>query len=224
MPSPISYWTVWPRCFTDGYPAAVQPAREAVRAYTRADRTQDQDDFRWLWLAGLLAVDLWEDESWDLLTARYLRIVRELGDLTELLLVLHHRVVFCLFAGEIPTAISLDVEIQTINEATGAGLAPHGGVVLAAWRGHEDDAVALIANAIDESEARGEGGGMTTAHFANAVLFNGLGEVPGRARVGSGRDRVSLRAGHRQLVAPRAGRGGHSRAAGQTSRPRPSNG
>lgn len=160
--------------FTDGYPAAVAPAREAVRAFSGEDGAPDQDDVRWLWLASLLAVDLWDDESWEVLTARHVRIARELGDLNELPLVLNHRVMLNLFAGEISVAASLVAEIRTINDATGVGLAPYGAVCLAAWRGRQDEASALITTSRDNAVTRGEGGGVTIAHFANAVLLNGL--------------------------------------------------
>ncbi|TDD64904.1 helix-turn-helix transcriptional regulator [Jiangella aurantiaca] len=161
------------RLFSEGYPAAVPPVREAVQAF-RDDDGAGQDDLRWMWLASALAVNLWDDENWDALTARHVRIARELGDLTELPLVLNHRVALSLFAGDDAAAASLVAEIRTISDATGVGLAPYGAVTLAAWRGREDEGTALIGATLDDATARGEGGGVVIAHFANAVLMNGL--------------------------------------------------
>jgi DNA-binding CsgD family transcriptional regulator len=46
---------------------------------------------------------------------------------------------------------------------------------LAAWRGRETDAAALIDSSLNETMARGEGMGWTLIHNAAAVLYNGLG-------------------------------------------------
>jgi len=88
--------------------------------------------------------------------------------------VMNHRVMLNLFAGEISAAASLVAEIRTINDATGVGLTSYGAVCLTAWRGRPDEATAAIAACRDEAMTRGEGGGITSAHFANALLQNGL--------------------------------------------------
>ena len=64
-----------------------------------------------------------------MLTARHVRIARELGDLSELPLVLNSRLVLSLWAGQFQAATSMLTEIQTIQEATGIGLAPYGAQV-----------------------------------------------------------------------------------------------
>ncbi|MFI5707633.1 ATP-binding protein [Kribbella sp. NPDC051620] len=160
--------------FTDGYPAAVAPARKAIEAFSVDAGAPDHDDLRWLWLASLLAVNLWDDDGWQVLTARHVRIARELGDLNQLPLVLSHRVLLNLFAAEISTAESLVAEVKTVNDATGVGLTSYGALCLAAWRGRPEEAGPVIAACREEATARGEGGGITTAHFANALLLNGL--------------------------------------------------
>lgn len=159
--------------FTDGYPAAVPLARKALRVFSE-EALAEQGDLRWLWLASRTAVDLWDDETWDVLTGRHLRIARELGDLTELPLVMNSRVLLHLFAGEFTAASSLVAEIQTISEATGIGLASYGAIALAVWRGNPDEAGPLIATTIDDVTARGEGAGLSFTHWANSVLMNSL--------------------------------------------------
>jgi DNA-binding CsgD family transcriptional regulator len=58
----------------------------------------------------------------------------------------------------------------------GVGLAPYGALALAAWRGRRAETLSLIESSTAEATARGEGMGLTVAHWAGAVLHNGLGE------------------------------------------------
>ncbi len=163
--------------FADGVRAAVDPAREAMSAFSAENGTTDHEDLSWMWLSAVLAVNLWDEESWDQLTARHLRIARELGDLNQLPLVLHHRVMLALYSGELANASALLAESRTIHDATGAGLAAYGEICLAAWRGLPD-AASLIATSLEDSSSRGEGGAVTFAHMANALLWNGLAQYP----------------------------------------------
>ena len=48
-------------------------------------------------------------------------------------------------------------------------------LVLSAWRGHEDDAQALFAQARQDASERGEGVALTTASLSAGILYNGLG-------------------------------------------------
>lgn len=119
--------------FTDGYAAGVPVLRRAVDAAL----TSPAEQTRWLWLAGIAALDLWDDESWALLSANHVRIARTAGALTELPLALSTRAIMLQFAGELTEAETLVQELQTVTEATGAGLAPYGALMLAAYRGEQ---------------------------------------------------------------------------------------
>ncbi|GAA1584994.1 LuxR family transcriptional regulator [Kribbella sancticallisti] len=160
--------------YTDGYPAAVPLARTALEAFSDEARAE-QSDLRWLWLAARTAVDLWDDQRWDVLTARHVRIARELGDLTELPLVLNSRMFLHLFSGEFAAAAALLAEIRTIADATGIGLAPYGAVGLAVMRGQVDEATPMIVASMEDVKARGEGAGMSFLLWANSVLMLSLG-------------------------------------------------
>jgi DNA-binding CsgD family transcriptional regulator len=155
--------------FADGYREVAEPAAEAMHAFSAENGTSDAEDLTWMWLAALLAVNLWDDENWDLLTARHLRIARELGDLNQLPLVLHHRVMLALYAGELAAAGTLLAEVRTTREATGVELASYGEVALAAWRGRPD-AATMIAGSLEDSAARGEGGAVSFGHMTKALL------------------------------------------------------
>jgi DNA-binding CsgD family transcriptional regulator len=80
-----------------------------------------------------------------------------------------------LFAGELTEAASLVDEANAVREATGSSLAPCGAMALAAWRGREVQARALIEASRSDAVARGEGIAVTIAHWTSALLFNGLG-------------------------------------------------
>ena len=61
------------------------------------------------------------------------------------------------------------------TEATGSRLAPYGALILAAWRGRENELVPLVDATLTEVVPRGEGIGVTTCHWVTALLRNGLG-------------------------------------------------
>ncbi|TCC24596.1 ATP-binding protein [Kribbella speibonae] len=160
--------------FADGAAPAVPPARRAMHAFS----TGSDADLPWLWQAAALAVNLWDEENWDRLTARLERIARDAGNLNELPLVLHHRAVLYTLIGEFSTVAAMLAEIKTIGDATGVGLGPYGDIFLAAFRGRHDHAQPLIATSLEESLSRGEGGAVSNAHLTKAILLNGLAQYP----------------------------------------------
>jgi DNA-binding CsgD family transcriptional regulator len=122
-----------------------------------------------------VALHLWDDEHWDLLSDRQVQLARGVGALTELPLALSSRAFTMMFAGDLTGAASVVGEIQAAMDATGSHLAPYAELVVAALRGRQAEAAALIDATIREVNLRGEGGGITTAECATAVLNNGLG-------------------------------------------------
>ncbi|GAA4950341.1 LuxR family transcriptional regulator [Nonomuraea thailandensis] len=159
--------------YADGYPAAVPPAREALLAF-RAEDKSGANEQPWLWLAGVTAADMWDDESWVILTERHVRVARDVGDLSVLPLTLNSLAVVRLFSGERAAAVSLVAEIQAIAEATGGALAPYGALVLAAWHGDESAAAPLIEASTADVMARGEDSGVLVTCWARALMLNGL--------------------------------------------------
>src|SRR5262249_34105977 len=164
--------------YTQGYAAALPLLRQAVAA---ADSSTSADEEpHWLWLACVVASHVWDDERWELLSRRYIQLVRQIGALAELPLALDRRVRPLLFAGELTAAAALLDETRTVEEATGNPSWPYGQLSLAAFRGHEASAAALINSIMQDATQRGEGYGITAAEWANAMLSNGLGH-PGDA-------------------------------------------
>src|SRR5262249_19479618 len=164
--------------YTQGHAGPLPLLRQGVAA---ADSSTSADEEPpWLWLACVVASHVWDDERWELLSRRYIQLVRQIGALAELPLALDRRVRPLLFAGELTAAAALLDETRTVEEATGNPSWPYGQLSLAAFRGHEASAAALINSIMQDATQRGEGYGITAAEWANAMLSNGLGH-PGDA-------------------------------------------
>jgi DNA-binding CsgD family transcriptional regulator/tetratricopeptide (TPR) repeat protein len=160
---------------TDGYATGAPVLRRAVDRFREEDVSRG-DGRRWLWLAPRVAAFLWDDESWDVLSARFVQQAREDGALSVLPLALTIRTGMHLFAGRLAIASSLVDELTAVNEATGAGLVAYAPVTLAAAKGREPEAVRLIDAATKEVLRRGGGEqGLTSIHLCTAMLYNGLG-------------------------------------------------
>jgi DNA-binding CsgD family transcriptional regulator len=80
-----------------------------------------------------------------------------------------------LFAGEFTEAASMVTQAESVTEATGSSIAPYGAVALSVFRGREAQAAQLIQTTTDDAERRGEGGALSFAQWAAAVLCNSLG-------------------------------------------------
>jgi DNA-binding CsgD family transcriptional regulator len=120
-------------------------------------------------------VYLWDDETWDVLATRLVRLARDAGALTVLPMALISRIAVHLNAGELVAAAALNDEAEAVTDVTGSHLAPYGALGLAAWRGREAVASELIEAAMTEVVRRGEGLGLGLIDWTSAVLYNGVG-------------------------------------------------
>jgi DNA-binding CsgD family transcriptional regulator len=159
--------------FNDGYTAGAPVLRRALASF--GEGMSADEELRWLWLANVAAMRTWDADRWEALSARYVRLAREVGALSELPLALATRTFMLLFTGDLTAAASLIGETQVITEATGSNLAPYGALGLAALRADEAETTALVHATRDDVTRRGEGVGITFAEWAGAVLHNGLG-------------------------------------------------
>ncbi len=160
--------------FTEGYAAGAPILKEALSAF-RADAALPPDDARWLWFACWVAADLWDDATWDLLSARQLEFVRAAGALSAIPFVLTARSAVHLVSGDIRTAASQIDEIRAVSEASGIAVPPYGALWLAALRGRETEVSRLVETEVSEAVARGEGFALADAELVTALLYNGLG-------------------------------------------------
>jgi len=159
---------------TEGYATGTPMLKMAVNAF-RAEDSPQGEGRRWLWAASRVAGFLWDDEAWDVLSARFVRLARDAGALSVLPLALTTRSAVKVFAGELVMSASLHEEVLAINEATGASLAPYAPFARTSFQGREAEATQLIEAAIREVVRRGEGQRPTFIHWLTAVLYNGLG-------------------------------------------------
>jgi DNA-binding CsgD family transcriptional regulator len=159
--------------FTDGYAAGVAPLKRALHALCRADG-RSEDTMRWLWLACQIAMDLWDDEIWHQLATRGVHLAREAGALAVLPIALTYQAAVDIHAGELAAASALIEEADAITQVTGNATFGHASLVLAAWRGHEREALELIES-VGRDTARGEGRRLAVVEYATAVLHTGLG-------------------------------------------------
>jgi ATP/maltotriose-dependent transcriptional regulator MalT len=158
----------------DGYAAGAPTLKRALRAF-RDEPMSDEDALRWLWLACRAARALGDDASWDELTARQVHLAREAGELSLLPIALAERFSVQLFFGALDAAAALVVETEAVTHAAGSRMAPQGAIALAAIRGEEAEATALIDAGRREVVNRGEGLWLVATEWASALLFNGLG-------------------------------------------------
>jgi DNA-binding CsgD family transcriptional regulator len=159
---------------TEGYAAGAPMLKRALRAF-RSDELSSEDGLRWLWLACRTAMDLRDDESWFVLSARQVQLARDAGALTVLPLALNLRAGIHLFAGQFAVAETLSEEARAVSDAIANPHVPHARLFLAAWRGQLAETSRLTAAGERDATARGEGRTIGVGKYATAVLYNGLG-------------------------------------------------
>ncbi len=163
----------------EGHAAAAPALSRALETVLTLDVGTD-DVGRWLWLAGgrvsqIIALELWDAESWHALASRQARFARGAGALVHLQFALNYLARTHILAGELATAAQLIEEDRLIAGATGNPPVAHNAMMLAAWRGQERETSELIEATGPEATARGLGRLVSFAAYARSVLYNGLG-------------------------------------------------
>ena len=158
---------------TDGPAAAAPVLRQASSAFASADIAAEEI-LRWSWITTVADEALWDDQGWSV-SVRQVQLARDAGALAQLPILLNRMGVRAVWSGDFAAATSLITEVAAICEATGAPLAPVTAMMLAAFRGREVEAAALIQSTIAQATAGGQGISVTVAHWVTAVLYNGLG-------------------------------------------------
>jgi ATP/maltotriose-dependent transcriptional regulator MalT len=159
--------------FDDEYEAGLPILRRALEVFGIGMSADEQ--LRCQHVVGCVAPHLWEDEHWHVLSERHVQLARGVGAMSELPMALNMRAFTMLLAGDLTGAVSLVAEHRVALDATGGHLVPYAELGLAALRGRQAEAAALIDATISEANLRGEGIGIAVAEWANALLNNGLG-------------------------------------------------
>jgi DNA-binding CsgD family transcriptional regulator len=160
--------------YTNGYVAAAPMMTRALRAFRDA-HISGEEGLRRFHLVCMTAMDLWDHETWHLLSSRLLRLAREAGALTTLQGALAARSLADTYAGQLTEAAALAEEQETLTEAIRSRHASHSALMRAAWQGREAETTQLIDDITAEALKRGEGFSLTIAGWAQALLCNGLG-------------------------------------------------
>jgi DNA-binding CsgD family transcriptional regulator len=158
----------------EGYVAGAPMLKVVLRAF-RDEPVSEEDELRWLWLACRIARALADDQAWDELTARHLELARRAGAFSVLPVALTDRIEVELLAGRIGVATSLAAEADAIVEATRSHRALRASIMLANWRGRDDEARALIKERQQEAQRRGEGLRVAANEWGSTQRYNGLG-------------------------------------------------
>jgi DNA-binding CsgD family transcriptional regulator len=160
--------------FTDGRPAATPVLRRAVSAFAGTE-VSVEELLRWGWLATAAAVYVWDYDTCLAVAARGVQLARDAGALEVLAVGVNVLGQAAALGGDFATATLMIAEADAVTEATGTRVAPYGALVLAAFRGQEAEASKLIDATIENATAGGQGTAVQYAHWANAVVMNGLG-------------------------------------------------
>jgi DNA-binding CsgD family transcriptional regulator len=164
---------------SEGYAAAAPALTRALEMVLALAPGSGESD-RWLWLAGgrigqIIAMELWDFESWHTLAARQVRFSRSTGALMHLTFALNYLARTQILVGELGTATRLVEEDHLIAEAAGNPPIADTAMMLAAWRGQEQEASELIEAVSREATARAAPALVSRTDYASSVLYNGLG-------------------------------------------------
>jgi DNA-binding CsgD family transcriptional regulator/tetratricopeptide (TPR) repeat protein len=159
---------------TEGPGAAAATLLRTGRAFVEGD-VSVAECLRWGWLATAAANTIWDDDiTARLLAHRVVQLIRDAGALAQLPIALAVVGTISTWSGDFAEAASVIAEADAVSAVTGGRIGPYTGLRLVALQGREVEAVALIGRTM-ELAGEGEGIAAIAAHWAAAVLYNGLG-------------------------------------------------
>jgi DNA-binding CsgD family transcriptional regulator len=150
-----------------GTPILQQAARSLLKISV-------EDALRWGWMATAASDAVWDNESMLAIAARVLQLVRDAGALAQLPIHLSAVALARAWTGDFVGAASLVAEIDSVVAATGSRVGPGAALRLWSLRGREAETSAVIASTIEHAAVGGHAMALY-AHWAAAVLYNGLG-------------------------------------------------
>ena len=156
---------------TDGHTAAMPILR---RAADNVMHLAVEDVVRWGWHVGGVRTAMWHDEA-IAVYERQAQLVREAGALAELPIHLQALALQRAWRGDLQGAELLIAESVSISTSMGNEVPPWAQLRIHALRGNEAEATPLIDAVIRDGTRQGQGNAVLSAHWAAAVLNNGLG-------------------------------------------------
>jgi len=155
----------------EGLAAAAPTLRRGAKAIPDMS---DEEVLRW-GIAGTEATAaMWDQEGLLAVSSRLVKLLREAGALAELPLNLYSLGVATTWIGDFAGAAAIAAETDSIAAATGSHFPPFTLLRLQSLQGRERECSALVAGVIRQTAASGEATSATPAHWAAAVMYNGL--------------------------------------------------
>ena len=170
----------------DGLALVVTEGRAAAtpilqRAASEVEEMSVEDVVRWGWIAPAASATVWDWERYGAIFSRQAQVVRGVGALAELPQHLTGLAWSKAFAGDLGGAHLVVAEIESAAAATGTPLPPFAALRLRSMQGREGETLPLIEATLEQATAAGQGIAATTAQWAAAVLYNGLGRFDAAA-------------------------------------------
>lgn len=159
---------------TDGREAAAPAIRRAMAAFLAEDLPVDKG-MRWSVITSCAAMELWDFETRAAVIDRQTQRARAAGALAPLAFGLVGQSITAALSGDFDQAARVTAEADAVTQVTRGQVAPFGGMLLAALRGRPTEAFALMDRTIENATASGAGFAVQWAHWATALLCNGLG-------------------------------------------------
>ncbi len=159
---------------TEGYTGGADVLKLAVTAFADPE-CPAEDLMKWGDLACHAAFVLWDDR-WGVISQRMLVATREAGAAGVLPLALTVACGWRQACGELDASAALVRELNSVAEATGYPTPQLAPAAQAAWRGDETYTRDLVETIRSDAASRGEGLAVTFTDWAEAVLYNGLGQ------------------------------------------------
>jgi DNA-binding CsgD family transcriptional regulator len=160
--------------FTEGTRAAAPVLERAVAAFAGSEASVDEV-LRWGWLAARAAIWLWDYDNGLEIPKQAVQLARDCGALEVLAVADNVCGQAAAWGGDFELADLMVAEVEAVREATKSRIGPYAAISLVGLRGREAEASELIAGVIEGASAKGQGTAVQYAHWANAVLMNGLG-------------------------------------------------
>jgi DNA-binding CsgD family transcriptional regulator/tetratricopeptide (TPR) repeat protein len=155
----------------DGHAAATATLQRAAKAVASIPV---EDVLRWGWIAASASSLVWDFEALQAIALRHVELARAAGALAQLPTSLSSLGLTLPWMGDFEGTASVIAETDSVAAATGSGIAPYTLLRLLALQGQEAEASTAIASAIELAAAGGQGQAVAWAHWAAAILYNGL--------------------------------------------------
>jgi ATP/maltotriose-dependent transcriptional regulator MalT len=156
---------------TDGHAAAMPVLERAAKV---VPQLAVEDVLQWSFQVGGVRSAMWDDDA-IAVYERQARLARDAGALGELPIHLQALALEQAWLGDLPGASRLMAESESISASIGNQVPPFALLRILALKGREAEAAPLIDAVVQQGTARGQGNAVMVAHWAAAVLHNGLG-------------------------------------------------